>query len=90
LESASIPIPAINVGMRQVGRFAGSNVIFTSSDVNAIVQSIHLAKSNNFVDQIAKMSNPYGDGRSSKRAFEIIKSMDFRKSLRKKEDPLDV
>lgn len=89
IESGSIPIPAINVGLRQFGRDAGKNVIFCKATKKDIKQSISKALSAEFKNEIHGMSNLYGDGKSSKRAYELIKSLDFKKFLFKTEDPLD-
>ncbi len=89
LEAASIPIPAVNVGQRQVGRMAGDNVIFTDVSPASILKAIEKALTNEFVEGIEGMVNPYGDGRSSNRAYQLIKQLDFQHLLYKKEDPLD-
>nr|WP_317403319.1 UDP-N-acetylglucosamine 2-epimerase [uncultured Helicobacter sp.] len=88
-EAASIPIPAINVGMRQTGRMADRNVIFCSSNKQDIKDSIVKATSTTFRESIQNIQNSYGDGRSAKRAYELIKTLDFSRFLSKKEDPLD-
>lgn len=88
-EAATIPIPAINVGIRQRGRFADKNVIFCDSHQLAIQNAIHQAMSSNFLKSIENMENSYGDGESAKRAYNIIKNNNFKKML-KKEDALDV
>lgn len=88
LESASVPLPAINVGLRQQGRRANSNVIFCDTKQEAIVAAIEKAVSTSFNARLQRMRNVYGDGQSALRAFEIIKTVDFRRLLYKKEDPL--
>lgn len=90
LEAASIPIPAINVGARQVGRLAGENVIFCGTDKQSISNAIEKAISPDFKSSIVNLDNLYGDGKSVENAIEIIKSIDFAKLLYKKEDPLIV
>jgi UDP-N-acetylglucosamine 2-epimerase (non-hydrolysing)/GDP/UDP-N,N'-diacetylbacillosamine 2-epimerase (hydrolysing) len=90
LEAASIPIPAVNVGIRQTGRFAGKNVIWTGTDRGSILSSIKKARSTEFLSSIKGMKNPYGDGASSQRVYEIIKNTDFRPLVLKKEDILEL
>lgn len=87
-EAASIPIPAINVGMRQSGRMADENVIFCSSRKQDILDSIHKARSKEFRESIKHIRNSYGDGKSAQRAYKLIKSLEFSQFLSKREDPL--
>lgn len=89
LESASIPIPCINVGIRGTGRLAPQNVIHCSSSYQDISDSVQKAISNQFLSSIKGMKNPYGDGHSVQKAYEIIINTDFKKMLYKKEDILD-
>jgi UDP-N-acetylglucosamine 2-epimerase (non-hydrolysing)/GDP/UDP-N,N'-diacetylbacillosamine 2-epimerase (hydrolysing) len=90
MEAASIPIAAINVGLRQRGRYAGENVIFCESSQKDISEAIELVLSNEFQTKVKKMANPYGDGYSCQKAFKIIKEIDFNKIRLKTEDPNDV
>ncbi len=89
LESASVPLPVINVGLRQQGRRANPNVIFCDTTLDAILAAIETATSNRFISGLRGIKNIYGDGQSARRAFEIIKTVDFRRLLYKKEDPLE-
>jgi len=88
LEAASIPIPAINVGKRQTGRFSDKNVLFCDGDSDSIKSAIKNILSSVFQESISGMKNPYGDGNSSYTAYELIKEIDFKSFLYKKEDPL--
>jgi UDP-hydrolysing UDP-N-acetyl-D-glucosamine 2-epimerase len=90
IEAASIPIPAISVGMRQRGRHAGRNVIFADSDRGTIKKAIVKAQDAGFLSGVAEMANPYGDGHSGDRAYALIKDTDFATLRRKVEDPLDL
>lgn len=88
LESATIQIPAINVGIRQTGRLAPENVLFCKGDYSSIRSAILQAISPEFKSKVKKIRNPYGDGNSARRAYEIIRDNDFLDLLAKKEDPL--
>ncbi len=88
-EAASFGIPAINVGYRQTGRFAGENVIFCKSDFESISMSIDKALSKEYSEKVKTLKNPYGDGNSSQKSYDLIKTIDFKKLLLKKEDPLE-
>ncbi len=89
-EAASMPVPAINVGRRQTGRFAGPNVIFCETAPAAIGAAIDKAMSREFREVAAGVSNPYGDGHSAQRAYNIIAATDFKPLLPKWEDPLEM
>jgi len=88
LEAASVPLPAINVGLRQKGRLAGANVIFSGADRGAIRESISRALQPSFRDVVSRMTNLYGDGNSTPKAYQYIKSTDFFAMRFKTEDPL--
>ena len=88
LEAASIPLPAINVGVRQRGRLAGDNVVFCDGDKNSILSSIEFVESKEFRDALKFLKNLYGDGQSAKSALDILLSIDFNALRLKTEDPL--
>ncbi len=90
IESASVPIPAVNVGLRQKGRHAARNVIFVDSDTKSISQGISRALSTRFRESLRGLVNPYGDGHSAKRAAALVDEIDFRNLLLKQADPLDI
>ena len=90
LEAASIPIPTINVGKRQLGRFAGENVLFCDGNRKSINDAIKTVSESSFLKAVMKMKNPYGEGNSSIKAYDIIKTTDFSKLLYKKDDPLEI
>ncbi len=87
-EAASIPIPSINVGSRQKDRMAGSNVIFCDTTIKSISKSIETVTDEAFLKNIKNIKNIYGDGKSAKRAYNLLKSIDFNKLIDKNEDPL--
>ena len=43
-----------------------------------------------FLEKLNDLQNSYGDGNSAKKAYEIIKSIDFKSMIAKVEDPLKV
>ena len=89
LEAPSIPLPAVNVGERQKGRLASSNMVFSDGSLEAITQAVLLTQSEGFLSQLRRSSNPYGDGHSVDRAYRLIKELDFSNYARKPEDPLE-
>lgn len=89
-EAASFNIPAINVGLRQTGRYADENVIFCGTNYENISDSIDKALSKEFLENVQDLRNSYGNGDSAKKAYDIIKSTDFKSMIAKVEDPLKV
>jgi UDP-hydrolysing UDP-N-acetyl-D-glucosamine 2-epimerase len=90
VEAASVPIPAVNVGLRQRGRTAGRNVLFVAADRQSIRKGIAAAQDTDFRQSILGMANPYGDGLSCAKAYNLIVNTDFSTLLEKVEDPLDL
>lgn len=88
-EAASIPIAAINIGTRQTGRYAEENVLFVDTQQENISNALEKVLSTDFQQKISKIKNPYGDGKSARKAHEIITKVDFNNMLLKKEDPLN-
>ena len=93
-EAASIPIPVINVGLRQRGRLCNQNVIFCDTDIVSINNEINKVISDDFRKKISHIKNIYGDGKSSEKAYKIIKKIIngnyLQKLLYKKEDILEI
>ena len=90
VEAAFGPIPAVNVGLRQRGRAAGRNVLFVDADRQSIRKGIAAAQDPDFRQSILGMANPYGDGLSCAKAYNLIVNTDFSTLLAKVEDPLDL
>jgi UDP-hydrolysing UDP-N-acetyl-D-glucosamine 2-epimerase len=88
VESASVPLPVVNVGLRQVGRLSSGNVIYCNTGLKEIEGAISMALSKEFLKKVKNTVNIYGDGKSSERAYEILKKTDFSAMLLKTEDPL--
>lgn len=88
LEAASIPIPCINIGERQRGRYCADNVIFVDVDKGSIIRGIRKAMEKKFSIMMKTIVNPYGNGQASETAYKLIKTIDFKALLLKKEDPL--
>ena len=90
LESASVPIPAINVGQRQRGRKANANVLYCETTRPAITVALEQATSDSFISMVQSLRNLYGDGHSAEQALHLLRTVDFKQMLLKKEDPLNV
>lgn len=87
-EAATFKKPVINVGYRQWNRLHTKNVIFCSPMIEDIRKAIKEVYAPTFRDMLSKLENPYGDGYSSQRAYELIRKLDFSSYIPKVEDPL--
>jgi len=90
LEAASIPLGVVNVGLRQKGRYCSSNVLFCGTDIESIESAIRQIQSEPFQTELKALKNPYGDGHSCRNVLNIIKNTDFKKIVKKLDDPLDL
>lgn len=81
LEAPTFELPAVNIGRRQEGRFQGVNVINCEHHIDEIKNSIKYALSDQFKLKIQGMKNPYGDGKSSQRIIDVLKSIPIDENL---------
>lgn len=72
METASLALPTVNVGMRQKGRQKPRNVIDAEPNENAIRQAIEKGLSDDFRRSLDGMTNPYGDGHASEKIAAIL------------------
>ena len=66
IESTSLEVPAVNVGIRQLGREHAANVIDVPAERKAISKAIDRALTAQFRQSIRELENPYGGGNASK------------------------
>lgn len=66
IESTSLEVPAINVGIRQLGREHAANVIDVPAKRKAIGEAVERALSAGFRRSIRGLESPYGDGGAAK------------------------
>ena len=75
-EAPSFQTPALNIGRRQDGRFRAGNVIDVSgkkiTEIEAAAQELLSA---DFKRRLAKVYNPYGEGKASEKIALILGSM---------------
>nr|CRH08110.1 putative UDP-N-acetylglucosamine 2-epimerase [Candidatus Magnetococcus massalia] len=90
IEAASIPLPVVNVGLRQRGRKAGANVRFCDGDPLSIGAAIDTVEDPAFRGKLDRLENPYGDGHSEEKAHALIKKIDFDALRLKREDILKI
>lgn len=74
IEVPSFGIPTINIGDRQRGRVPADSVINCLPVKEDILRALDLAQSKEFRSKAAASVNPYGDGKTSERIYQIIKN----------------
>ncbi len=84
MESPSLRLPTVNVGLRQEGRERARNIIDVQAERTAILDGVRRASSEEFRDSLAGMSSPYGDGRSAERIVEILAECPLGEELQRK------
>jgi GDP/UDP-N,N'-diacetylbacillosamine 2-epimerase (hydrolysing) len=78
IESPSLHLPAVNIGLRQHGRLRADNVIDVEFDKEEIVKAIKYALTDHqFAERVAKCHNPYGDGSASKRTVDVLSRLNL-------------
>jgi len=85
IDSPSLGIPAVNIGIRQEGRERGDNIIDVTHDENEIKNAINKAISDDkFKNIVKKCRSPYGDGKSSQRIVDILYNLEITPQLLQK------
>ena len=75
-ESSTFGIPAVNIGTRQQGREKAQNVIDVSYEKSEIKLGIEKALfDKDYREAVRNIINPYGDGNSSEKIINILKSI---------------
>jgi UDP-N-acetylglucosamine 2-epimerase (non-hydrolysing)/GDP/UDP-N,N'-diacetylbacillosamine 2-epimerase (hydrolysing) len=72
IESTSLEVPAVNVGIRQRGREHAGNVIDVPAETRAIRRAIQKALSPEFRRSIRGLKSPYGDGQAAKIITRVL------------------
>lgn len=90
METPSLLLPTVNIGLRQQGRERARNVLDAAPEAREILDQIERALSPGFADSLKGMTNPYGDGRAAERICEIVTSVALdERLLRKRAVPIE-
>lgn len=86
VESSSFKIPVVNIGIRQLGRRHGKNVINVNCNRKEIAAAIKKSLSDKkYLQRLAKIKNPYGDGGTAQRLVRILEQLKLDTTLLKKQ-----
>ena len=75
METASLALPTVNVGIRQQGRERTCNILDAVPEASAIREAIRKAKTPEFRASLNGMSNPYGDGSASEKIVSVLSTV---------------
>lgn len=77
VDASSFGLPVVNIGSRQEGRERGDNVIDVGNKRGDITRAIRKALTDKeFLKEVKKSRNPYGDGKASARIAEILSRLE--------------
>ena len=76
IEAPSFHIPTVNIGNRQEGRFKPKSVVQVGYSVEEISKGIEKALfDKEFLEEIKRIENPYGDGKTSEYVVQALKEV---------------
>lgn len=72
METPSLRLPTVNIGLRQLGRERARNIIDADPRADAIVDAVSRALDPAFRKGLRGMDNPYGDGTAGERIADVL------------------
>ena len=85
IDAPSFGLPSVNIGIRQEGRERGKNVIDVGHSKQEVIDAVEEALTNKeFLKEVRRCENPYGDGKASQRITEILSTMEITPQLLQK------
>lgn len=72
IESTSLGVPVVNIGIRQLGREHARNVIDAPAKRKAIADALSRALSPTFRKSMQRLKNPYGDGKAAQIIARVL------------------
>ncbi len=81
METASLALPTVNIGLRQKGRERARNVLDADATVESILKMVAIARSANFRQSVVGVVNPYGDGHASEKIVSVLTSIPLGQEL---------
>ena len=82
METPSLGLPCLNVGIRQRGRERAANHIDVPADTGAIIAGMRRAASASFRRSLEGMTNPYGDGTAAATIARVLRETPLDERLR--------
>jgi UDP-N-acetylglucosamine 2-epimerase (non-hydrolysing)/GDP/UDP-N,N'-diacetylbacillosamine 2-epimerase (hydrolysing) len=86
METPSLELPTVNVGLRQEGRERAKNIIDAVPDSGAIAAAVEHALEPSFRASLKGMESPYGDGHAAERIADVLSSVPLGEALLRKKN----
>jgi UDP-N-acetylglucosamine 2-epimerase (non-hydrolysing)/GDP/UDP-N,N'-diacetylbacillosamine 2-epimerase (hydrolysing) len=84
METPSLGLPTVNVGLRQEGRERARNTLDAAPERGAILGALRTALDPRFPDSLTGMTNPYGDGQAARRIVGVLSTVPLGEGLLRK------
>jgi len=81
METPTLRLPTVNVGLRQQGRERARNVLDAEAEPGAITEAVRRALDPAFRATLEGMTSPYGDGRAGERIAEVLSQVPLGEAL---------
>jgi UDP-hydrolysing UDP-N-acetyl-D-glucosamine 2-epimerase len=81
METASFPLPTVNIGMRQQGRERARNVLDAAANKESILKAMEIARAEQFRKSLRGMLNPYGEGHASEKIVQVLTTVPLTRDL---------
>ncbi len=88
METPSLKLPTLNIGIRQRGREQAVNIIDVEADAEKITLAIEKALSPSFRESLHDLINPYGQGDASDTIAQVLHQLEINDQLRFKKNVL--
>ena len=89
METPSLALPTVNIGLRQKGRERAANIIDCEPQTEAILEAVNKGLEPGFRKALAGMTNPYGAGNAGELIADILATAPMEDLLLKKAVPED-
>jgi GDP/UDP-N,N'-diacetylbacillosamine 2-epimerase (hydrolysing) len=83
-EAPSFKIGTINIGDRQKGRIRADSVINCDPTINSIAAALDVLYSSEFRETVKQVTNPYGEGGTTGKIIEILRTYPLIEILKKR------
>lgn len=81
METPSLKLPTINIGIRQKGREQAKNIIDVMPNKLVIEKAIEKAFSSEFIQSLSALINPYGDGYAAEKIASVLSNLEINNDL---------
>jgi UDP-N-acetylglucosamine 2-epimerase (non-hydrolysing)/GDP/UDP-N,N'-diacetylbacillosamine 2-epimerase (hydrolysing) len=81
METPSLELPCVNIGIRQMGREQAANILDVTANSEKIILAIEKGLSEQFRINLIDIVNPYGDGHASKIICETLSQLEINDNL---------